>query len=143
VSPERRRNTRLISALFAALVLAGALVYTSFSEAAQVRDPSQLANAMPGQAYQVTGIVLPGYLRRGTELVFRLADRAGTGRTRRAVLISYTGAVPDPFRAGREVIVTVVKSGRSFVGQPNSLITKCPSKFAAAPPRPRSASSGS
>jgi cytochrome c-type biogenesis protein CcmE len=48
-------------------------------------------------------------------------------------MVRYAGAVPDPFRAGREVIVTVVKSGSSFVGQPNSLITKCPSKFAAAP----------
>jgi len=41
--------------------------------------------------------------------------------------------VPDPFRAGREVIVTVEKQGGRYVGQRDSLITKCPSKYKAAP----------
>jgi cytochrome c-type biogenesis protein CcmE len=131
MAPDRRRRTRLIAALCAALLLAGALAYTSFSAAAQVRTPSQLAGAAHGRPYQVTGTVLPGYSRVGTQLDFRLADRAGSARS--AVNIRYTGAVPDPFRAGREVIVTVVKSGSAFVGQRDSLITKCPSKFATAP----------
>jgi cytochrome c-type biogenesis protein CcmE len=131
VNPQRKRRTRLIAALSAAVVLTGALTYTSFSAAAQVRSPSQMTHAVGGQAYQVTGVVLPGYSRYGTQLDFRLADRGGRAST--GVMIRYTGAVPDPFRAGREVIVTVVKSGSAFVGQPNSLITKCPSKFAAAP----------
>jgi cytochrome c-type biogenesis protein CcmE len=128
VNPERRRRTRLITALSAALVLAGALAYTSFSAAAEVITPSQLGSAVGGRAYQVSGTVLPGYTRDGTRLDFRLADRGG--KTRHSVLVRYTGAVPDPFRAGREVIVTVARSGRAFVGQPGSLITKCPSKFA-------------
>jgi cytochrome c-type biogenesis protein CcmE len=41
--------------------------------------------------------------------------------------------VPDPFREGREVIVTVEKQGGRFVGERNSLITKCPSKYKSAP----------
>jgi cytochrome c-type biogenesis protein CcmE len=140
VNPERRRHTRLIAALSAALVLAGALAYTSFSAAAEVRTPSQMATAVAGQSYQVTGIVLPGYSRQGSALDFRLADRAGSPSN--AVTIRYSGVVPDPFRAGREVIVTVVRSGGAFVGQPNSLITKCPSKFAAAPAAYGSSSPG-
>lgn len=137
---ERRRRTRLISALSAALVLAGALAYTSFSQAAQLRTPSQLRNAVPGQTYEVTGRVLPGYVRRGTELIFRLTNRtAGEGP---AVTIRYRGEVPDPFRTGREVIVNVRKSGGSFVGQPGSLVTKCPSKFASAAPGASSTSRG-
>ena len=43
--------------------------------------------------------------------------------------VRYTGAVPDPFRDGREVIVTVRKQGDVFVGEQDSLVTKCPSKF--------------
>ena len=43
--------------------------------------------------------------------------------------IRYTGVVPDPFREGREVIVTVRKQGGVFVGEKDSLVTKCPSKF--------------
>ena len=37
--------------------------------------------------------------------------------------------MPDPFREGREVIVTVRKQGGQFVGEKDSLVTKCPSKF--------------
>jgi cytochrome c-type biogenesis protein CcmE len=43
------------------------------------------------------------------------------------------GTVPDPFREGREVIVTVQKQGGRFVGERDSLITKCPSKYQTAP----------
>jgi cytochrome c-type biogenesis protein CcmE len=132
MAPDGRRRTRLIAALSAALLLAGALAYTSFGAAAQVRTPSQLASAVRGRSYQVTGTVLPGYTRDRTQLDFRLADRAGSPNS--AVTVRYTGVVPDPFRAGREVIVTVVKSGSSFVARRDSLITKCPSKFAPAPP---------
>ena len=37
--------------------------------------------------------------------------------------------MPDAFREGREVIVTVRKEGATFVGERDSLSTKCPSKF--------------
>jgi cytochrome c-type biogenesis protein CcmE len=52
-----------------------------------------------------------------------------------SVLVRYTGAVPDPFRAGRGVLVTVhegASSSGTFVGEQNSLTTKCPSKYQAA-----------
>ena len=56
---------------------------------------------------------------------FRVRDRNGTA----SVPVRYTGEVPDPFREGREVIVQVRKQGDVFVGERDSLITKCPSKF--------------
>ena len=43
--------------------------------------------------------------------------------------MTYAGPVPDPFREGREVIVTVRKQGDTFVGERDSLVTTCPSKF--------------
>jgi cytochrome c-type biogenesis protein CcmE len=47
-----------------------------------------------------------------------------------SVPVSYQGSVPDPFREGREVIVTVQRGANgTFVGEKDSLITKCPSKF--------------
>jgi cytochrome c-type biogenesis protein CcmE len=64
-------------------------------------------------------------------LDFSVADRAGSTTT--AVPVAYTGTVPDPFREGREVIVTVEKQGGRYVGERNSLITKCPSKYKEAP----------
>ena len=43
--------------------------------------------------------------------------------------VRYRGTVPDPFKEGREVVVDVRKQGAVFVGQRDSLVTKCPSKF--------------
>ena len=132
MNPSRKRTVRLVVALAAAVVLASALVYTSFSAASPALSPTQLLHqAQPGRSYQVTGKVVPGTVRRsGETLDFSVEDRAGGTR----IPISYTGTVPDPFREGREVIVTVQRQPRGFVGERDSLITKCPSKFKTAPP---------
>jgi cytochrome c-type biogenesis protein CcmE len=69
--------------------------------------------------------------RDGDLLVFRIRDPK---RARVSALVRYRGAVPDPFRIGRGVIVTVRPSADgALVGERDSLITKCPSKFTAAP----------
>jgi len=73
---------------------------------------------------------MPGYHRDGDELIFRVGDRIGSA----SVSVRYAGVVPDPFRAGREVIVTVRKRGTVFVGERDSLVTKCPSKFSSQAP---------
>jgi cytochrome c-type biogenesis protein CcmE len=128
MGPNRKRRVRLVVATSAAVLLAGALIYTSFSAASEAKGPSQLAaSAVPGRSYQLTGKVVPGYWREGKVLLFRVRDRNGTASVR----VRYTGAVPDPFRAGREVIVTVRKQGAVFAGEKDSLVTKCPSKFSA------------
>jgi len=130
VDPARKRTIRLVVALTLAVVLAGALAYTSFSASSPAKSPSQLAaTATAGRSYQLTGNVADGSVRReGDLLLFRVRDRKGTA----SVPVRYTGAVPDPFREGREVIVTVRKQGSGFVGERDSLVTKCPSKFSAA-----------
>ena len=129
MDPRRKRRMRLVVALSAALMLAGGLIYTSFSAASDARTPSQLLrSAKAGRSYQLTGTVVPGYQVHGDELDFRVRDRKGTA----SVPVRYTGEIPDPFKTGREVIVTVTPSNGSFVGKRDSLITKCPSKFSAA-----------
>lgn len=127
MDPARKRTTRLIVALSAAVLLAGALVYTSFSASSEARTPGQLAaGAQSGRAYQLTGEVVDGSIRRrGATIDFRVRDRKGAA----SVPVRYTGTVPDPFRDGREIIVTVRKQDGTFVGERDSLITKCPSKF--------------
>jgi cytochrome c-type biogenesis protein CcmE len=125
---NRKRRVRLVMATSVAVLLAGALVYTSFSAASEAKGPSQLAaSAVAGRSYQLTGRVVPGYRQEGNVLLFRVRDHNGTA----SVPVRYTGAVPDPFRAGREVIVTVRKQGAVFAGEKDSLVTKCPSKFSA------------
>ena len=128
MDPARKRTVRLVVALGAAVLLAGALVYTSFSASSEARTPSQLATgAQPGKSYQLTGKVVAGYERQGTVTHFRVRDRTGSV----SVPVRYEGVLPDPFRAGREVIVDVRKQGGVFVGEKDSLVTKCPSKFTA------------
>jgi cytochrome c-type biogenesis protein CcmE len=127
MDPSRKRRIRLVVALTAALLLAGALAYTSFSASSAAVQPSKLlASADAGRTYQLTGKVVDGSIRhQGDATVFRVRDRNG----RASVPVSYVGTIPDPFRDGREVIVTVRKKGTMFVGERDSLITKCPSKF--------------
>jgi cytochrome c-type biogenesis protein CcmE len=116
-------------ALSAAVVLSGALVYTTFAGASPAEKPSQLLSvAVAGRSYQLTGVVVRGSLRHeGSTLVFRVRDRDG----RPSVPVRYAGAVPEPFREGREIVITVRRRGSSFAGEPGSLVTKCPSKFTA------------
>ena len=129
MNPARKRRIRLVVALTAALVLAGALAYTSFSASSSAVTPSMLlTSAHANQSYQLTGKVVDGSIRHaGNATLFEVRDRNGSAK----VPVSYTGAVPDPFREGREVIVTVRKQGATFVGEKDSLVTKCPSKFKA------------
>lgn len=131
MNPARKRTVRLVVALSAAVLLASALVYTSFSAASPALTPSQLVRqAQPGRSYELTGTVLAKSVHRsGETLYFSVEDRAGGT----AIPLSYTGTVPDPFREGREVVVTVQKQGSDYVGERNSLITKCPSKYKTAP----------
>jgi cytochrome c-type biogenesis protein CcmE len=131
MDPARKRRVRLVVALTAAFLLAGALVYTSFSAANEAVTPSKLSKtAQEGKEYRLTGKVVNGSI---TDIPggknFRVRDRNGTG----SVPVTYVGAIPDPFRDGREIVITVRKHGNSFVGEKDSLVTKCPSKFTQKP----------
>ena len=77
MDPSRKRKIRLVVALTAAVLLASALIYTSFSASSEAKSPSQLmAGAQPGQSYQLTGKVANGSVRHeGSALFFRVRDR--------------------------------------------------------------------
>jgi cytochrome c-type biogenesis protein CcmE len=125
MNPGKKRQIRLVAALSAAVLLAVALIYTSFSAANDAIEPSQLL-ANPDGTYDVTGKVADGSVREGETLRFEITDRDGG----EAVPVAYRGIVPDPFREGREVIVTgSLDDSGVLVAEKDSLITKCPSKF--------------
>ncbi|MGI8624808.1 MAG: cytochrome c maturation protein CcmE [Solirubrobacteraceae bacterium] len=134
MDPSRKRTIRLTVALTAAVLLATALVYTSFTASTEARTPSQLLSATPtpGQSYELTGKVAAGSWKQdGIVNTFRVRDRDGN----RSVPVRYAGQVPDPFREGREVVVTVHRQGDMYVGEPDTLVTKCPSKFQTKAPK--------
>jgi cytochrome c-type biogenesis protein CcmE len=128
LDPERKRKIRLAIALGTAVVLAAALVYTSFSASTEAKQPSEVLVAGPGESYDLTGRVADGSVQReGNRLSFDITDRDDPSAR---VPVEYSGTVPDPFREGREVIVTGELREGTFVAERDSLVTKCPSKFA-------------
>jgi cytochrome c-type biogenesis protein CcmE len=133
MDPSRKRAIRLTVALTAALLLASALVYTSFAAGRQELTASQLLRqAHPGTSYVLAGTVLAhsvSHAGGGSVLYFRVRDP----KLHVSVPVRYTGIVPDPFREGRAVLVTVHEGpAHTFIGEPDSLTTKCPSKYQAA-----------
>jgi cytochrome c-type biogenesis protein CcmE len=127
VEPSRKRKIRLGVALSVAVLLAVALIYVSFNASSNTAEPTQIMAASPGQKYEMNATVVPGSIKQQGETIdFEVEDRSGGN----AMPVSYTGVVPDPFRGGREIILTGEReSSGTFVGEPESLITKCPSKF--------------
>jgi cytochrome c-type biogenesis protein CcmE len=128
--PSRKRVIRLTVALTAALLLATALIYVSFNAGRNEFTASQLlARAKPGGQYILAGTVLNGSVhQKGQTLMFSIRDP----KKHVAVPVRYSGIVPDPFAQGRAVLVDVTDQNGTFVGQQNSLTTKCPSKYQAA-----------
>jgi cytochrome c-type biogenesis protein CcmE len=127
MDPDRKRKIRLVVALSAAVLLAAGLVYTSFSAGSETVEPSDLQGATGG-TYELTGKVAEGSVEHsGADLRFEITDREDPTAS---IPVAYSGQVPDPFREGREVIVTGTVENGTFVGEKDSLITKCPSKFA-------------
>jgi cytochrome c-type biogenesis protein CcmE len=130
VDPQRKRHIRLVVALSVAVLLAVALVYTSFSASTEAKEPSELLSAAPGASYELTGRVVKGTVRRdGDSLRFRVADREGASES---LPVTYSGIVPDPFRGGREIVLSGEVAHGTFVGERDTLVTKCPSKFTTA-----------
>jgi cytochrome c-type biogenesis protein CcmE len=126
MDPSRKRKIRLFVALGAAVLLAGGLMFTSFTADTPATTPSQLLANKGSGDYKLTGKVVDGSVKRqGENLSFAVRDRDGSA----SVPVTYSGVVPDPFREGREVIVDGKLEGGTFVAQRDSLVTKCPSKF--------------
>lgn len=129
MDPDRKRKIRLVVALTAAVLLATALVYTSFNASTEARSPSELLAEEPAGTSEVYGNVVAGSVEhRGADLSFEIADRDDPSKS---VPVEYSGQVPDPFREGREVIVDGELVDGTLVAEKDSLITKCPSKFEA------------
>jgi cytochrome c-type biogenesis protein CcmE len=123
---KRRNPVRLVVALSVAAVLAIFLIWTSLAGGTPSLQPSQLE----GKTGEVglAGIVVGPVDEAEDEsrLEFTLRDIEGEA----TVPVVYTGSVPDLFKTGREVYVKGELVKGTFVATPDSLVTKCPSKYA-------------
>jgi cytochrome c-type biogenesis protein CcmE len=119
-----------VIALSVAAVLAVFLLYTSLAGGGTPSlRPSQLEgrDGRVALAGKVVGEV-EGNARSAGGLRFTLRDVDGTA----TVPVVYSGSVPDLFRVGRDVHVEGELRGGVFHAVPDSLVTKCPSKYAPA-----------
>jgi cytochrome c-type biogenesis protein CcmE len=123
----RRGNpARLVVALSVAAVLAVFLLYTSIAGGG---TPTVRPSQLPGHKGRVSlmGQVVgtpSGDAHVGGKR-FQLRDVKGTA----TVMVVYKGSVPDLFRSGRDVVVDGKLQGGVFVAVPDTLVTKCPSKY--------------
>ena len=130
---RKRSPARLVIALSIAAVLAVFLLYTSIAGGGTPSvKPSQLAGrtdtvSLVGRVVgKPTGDAHAGGLR------FRLRDvKDPSGPT---VAVVYTGTVPDLFATGRDIVVDGKLQNGTFVAEPDSMVTKCPSKYSATKP---------
>jgi cytochrome c-type biogenesis protein CcmE len=125
--PGKRSPVRLIVALSVAAVLAVFLLYTSIAGGGTpTLRPSELAGH-DGRVSLVGKVVGPvvGDAHSASGLRFRLRDRDGAASAR----VVYRGSVPDLFRVGREVVVDGRLRNGVFVSVPDTLVTRCPSKY--------------
>jgi cytochrome c-type biogenesis protein CcmE len=118
---------RLVIALSVAATLAIFLLYTSLAGGSTPSlRPSQVASH--SGTVSLAGVVLAPV--RGNPhaggLRFLVRDINGT----ETVPVVYTGSVPDLFAAGRDVSVRGEMKNGLFVAEKDSLVTKCPSKYA-------------
>jgi cytochrome c-type biogenesis protein CcmE len=123
---RRGSPARLVVALSVAAVLAIFLLYTSIAGGGTpVLRPSQLGGhhgrvSLMGQVVgQKSGDAHAGGLR------FQLRDVKGTT----TVPVVYKGSVPDLFQPGRDVVVDGRMRNGVFIAVPDTLVTKCPSKY--------------
>ena len=123
----RRGNpARLVVALSVAAVLAVFLLYTSIAGGGTpTLRPSQLSGHKGRVSLMGQVIGTPAGDAHAAGLRFKLRDVKGPT----SVPVVYKGSVPDLFRSGRDVVVDGKLQGGVFVAVPNTLVTKCPSKY--------------
>jgi cytochrome c-type biogenesis protein CcmE len=124
--PGKRSPVRLIVALSVAAVLAVFLLYTSIAGGGTPSlRPSQLAGHQGRVSLMGQVVGTPSGDAHAAGLRFRLRDVKGTT----TVPVVYKGSVPDLFKTGRDVVVDGRLRNGLFIAVPDTLVTKCPSKY--------------
>ena len=127
----RKRGIPL-SFLLAGIAVLGAIVYLVFintqASAAYDMTVTELHNCVTctSQTVRVTGTVQAGSVVRD-DAHERISFIINDGKI--ALPVTYSGVVPDIFRVGIQVVVEGKYNGPGMF-QAQTLLTKCPSKFA-------------
>src|ERR1700710_639484 len=135
-APMRGSNVRLIVALIVASTLGAALIYsTVLGGTVSVVQVQQVlaAKTSPGDV-RLNGTVVSheGDASSPSGMRIQLADNAAythDAATASRLTIVYHGSVPSAFRDGRAILIDGKVQGKDFSARPDTLSTKCPSKY--------------
>jgi cytochrome c-type biogenesis protein CcmE len=100
---RKQRRLALIGSGLAVLAVAAALVLSALKDSIVFfNSPTDVVekNIQPGARIRLGGLVQPGSLQRGDNLSVRFEVTDGN----KAVLVAYTGILPDLFREGQGVV---------------------------------------
>lgn len=133
----RKRKRLPVSFMLAGVAILGAVFYLVFANtqanAVYYMTVSELRHCTTcaTQSVRVAGVVQSGSIVRDDQnqrVSFTINDGAQT------LAVSYSGVVPDIFRAGIQVVVEGRYTGQGPF-QAQMLLAKCPSKFQSATPQ--------
>ncbi len=126
-----RRHVRLFFAIAISSLLGTFAVYSALvSDSTPLIGVAEAASgAHAGEPVKLRGEVASfsgdASAPEGMQIVLR-PDAGDDGRT---LTVRYRGSVPDAFRQGRQIVVDGRLAAGTFEATPDSLVTKCPSKY--------------
>ena len=110
---RKQRRLALIGSALAVLALAVGLVLNALRDSIVFfATPSEVATRFaPGQRFRLGGLVEPGSLKKGGQLVVTFSITDGKATTP----VNYRGILPDLFREGQGVVAHGKLQGGKFV----------------------------
>jgi cytochrome c-type biogenesis protein CcmE len=132
----RGSNVRLVVALVVASTLGAALIYSTVlgGTVDVVQVQQVLAAKTSPRDVRLNGTVVSheGDAASAGGMRIQLADNTAythDAATARKLTIVYHGSVPSAFRDGRAILIDGKVHGAAFSARPDTLSTKCPSKY--------------
>lgn len=121
------RHVRLVIALAVASLLGTFAVYTALADSAMPVVAVAKAADFKGERIRLEGKVTQtdGDAADAGGLRFTLRDYEGP----QTVEVVYRGSVPDAYRVGRDVVIDGTMTDGVLQAVPDTLVTKCPSKY--------------
>jgi cytochrome c-type biogenesis protein CcmE len=122
------RHVRLVIALAVASLLGTFAVYTAFADSSiPVLGVAQASTGYDGQKIRLEGMVAAsnGDAADPHGMHFILKDNQASA----TMPVDYRGAVPDAYRVGRAIVIDGTFKNGVFNAIPDTLVTKCPSKY--------------
>jgi len=134
---------RYIKIAVTAVVLSSAfgfMMWTTLRDGAEyfkhVDEVVSQRASLEGKKVQMHGYVIPGSILwkpNTLEYHFKVQNNPiRSGEPGQMMAVSYTGVVPDTFKAEAEVVLKGKLTADGFNTDPNGVIAKCPSKYEAA-----------